>query len=209
MRNIIRKASFIALILALAMVVGCGIDNSPTQSENIAQQPEQYGSFQEAMAAINSVVGDRTPDPVFAAPSSGVWSITEEVENDRDNEIELNIPGVAEEIDFEVFEDSMSMNGVPVDEVDISMTVTIEVVEGPDGDKVNAINFEFGPSGLQFDPMAEIEISFELLTGLDIQELVMESESAGDLEDVSFEVDWDKDELEIYVPHFSQYYYRR
>ena len=66
--------------------------------------------------------------------------------------------------------------------------------------------FTFGPFGTTFDPPAELHIDKGLLEEEDIDDIEIYNE---DGEEIEAEFDEDANELILYIPDFSYYYYER
>jgi len=99
-------------------------------------------------------------------------------------------------------------------DTEITMKLSLKFVRDDDDDDDDdddrfALNFEFGPLGTQFDPCAELHIPFELLMDDDVEDFVVTCESNGEVEGISYDIDFRKKMLIAYVPHFSIYYFTR
>lgn len=129
--------------------------------------------------------------------------------NQTGGQMRFMVPGVSTPTGFSVQPGSMTMDGQRVSEALISMKLTLDVVVTDSGEKLNSMNYEFGPSGLQFSPQAQLYIPFDVLVGLDVDTLQLESESEGSLENVTYSINESAQYLIATVPHFSQYYLKR
>ena len=129
--------------------------------------------------------------------SSKVYHVGEGSEfvvfEDNDGEVDVGVP--AGSLDDYLEEQDL-------DEVEISVQMSEELVQCADGTQYYKLDFTFSPSGCYFDPPLELDIEGKYVeTGC---EVTLYDEDGEELE---ADVSSSGDELEYEIPHFSSYYY--
>ena len=200
----IKNLTLIPILLVLLMFVSCGVDEQIVKPE-ATTTPGAYTSMEEVMATIKArgdvISHERQPSDVLMAPMLKEKEDSKEI-GKRGGKIRINIGRLDAHIKFIV------PKGALDEKVLITMRVFLEIVESGNGD-LNTLFFDFGPSGTQFDPCAQLLIPFELLSAYSVDEFTLTVESEGTIEGVSYDIDEVNEIVIAYVPHFSHYYFSR
>jgi len=189
------------------MFFGCAADENIIKSETTAT-PGAYTSVEEVMSLIKArgdvISHERQLSDLLMAPSSGEWKTSKTVNvKDKWDAIVLDVPKVRN-VRFKL------KKGALKETTTISIKLSLEVIKNSSGDKeLGAMNFEFGPSGTQFEPHAELKIPFQMLLTDDIDTFFITNENGDELDDISYDIDEATEYLIAYIPHFSLYYFRR
>lgn len=69
-----------------------------------------------------------------------------------------------------------------------------------------ALEFYFGPRGTDFDPPAELRITWQALGGRDVEDITLYDEDGGEIDEDPEIRNWG---VVFHIDHFSIYYYRR
>ncbi|MBC8235767.1 hypothetical protein H8E77_39975 [bacterium] len=203
----IKYLAFVAVISVLPVYWGCGTGENIVTPEFITT-PGAYSSLEAATSIIQAHAytnsDEAQPSGIPIALKSGEWETSEIVNvKEREETIILDVPGVRQ-VKFKVKENALEKV------TEISIKLVLEVISNADGiDELVTLYFEFGPSGTQFDPYAELMIPFELLLTDEVDTFVITDEKGNEIEGVSYDIDYDQRKLITYIPHFSSYYYSR
>ena len=197
----IKHLALVSSIFVLLMFFGCGMDENIIGPE-ATTTPGAYTSVEEVMSIIKAhegnIAGETQSSGILLAPKSE-GKKEKKIKNRNGGTIWLKVSGVDDAVRFKVAKKSLKMD------TNISMELFREVK----GNDLKSLNFEFGPSGTQFDPVAKLGIPFELLIIDDVDTFVVTVESSGEVEGVSYDIDYNKEMLIAYIPHFSNYYFAR
>lgn len=200
----IKSLAFLLAIFVLLLFLGCGTsDNIMTPEARTT--PGTYTSMDEVMSLVKSH-SDTIPVEVQASDVPMAPMLKDKEESKEigpgGGKIRINISRLDARIKFIVPSGALEQTTL------ISMRVFLEMVEAGNGD-LNTLFFEFGPSGTQFDPCAQLIIPFELLLAYSVDEFTLTVESEGTIEGVTYDVDEVNGIVIAYVPHFSVYYLGR
>lgn len=195
-----KRIVFLPTMFALLMLFSCGTGDNIVKPE-ATTTPGAYTSVDEVMSIIKAqgsdIASEVQPSGILLAPKSGNIKETKKIGQKKGGNISLSVSGVKDKVRFEVKKKSLK------EDIIISMELFWD-----DGG-LGTLYFEFQPSGIQFDPYAQLTIPFELLMMDDVDTFVVTCETGGEVEGISYDVNYKKECLIAYVPHFSWYYLNR
>jgi len=191
------------LLIILITAWGCGTGENIVAPETTIT-PGAYTSVEDVMDIIkghtHSVSGKTGTSDFLMAPKSGKYKKTQKIKKNEGGDIKLKVSGIKDKVIFKVNKKSLAKD----------TTITMELyLEVDKKRELGTLYFEFGPSGTQFNPHAQLTIPFELFLTDDVDTLVVTDENGDQVDGCSYDVDYKKGEVITYIPHFSKYHYCR